>query len=59
MDALPAADTASRAIVSAMTADEKAHAEMAQKAGAVALPAPVQSLMQVAAKVMTTVAHRV
>jgi ubiquinone biosynthesis monooxygenase Coq7 len=32
---------------------------MAQEAGAVALPAPVKSLMQVAAKVMTTVAHRV
>ncbi len=59
MDALPAADTASRAIVTAMKADEIAHAQMAQKAGAVALPAPIQSLMQVAAKVMTTVAHRV
>ena len=59
MDLLPAADTASRAIVSAMKADEIAHAQMAQKAGAVELPAPVQSLMQAAAKVMTTVAHRV
>jgi ubiquinone biosynthesis monooxygenase Coq7 len=59
MDALPAADTASRAIVQAMKADEMAHAQMAQEAGAVALPAPVKSLMQVAAKVMTTVAHRV
>ena len=58
MDLLPAADTASRAIVSAMKADEIAHAQMAQKAGAVELPAPVQSLMQAAAKVMTTVAHR-
>jgi ubiquinone biosynthesis monooxygenase Coq7 len=28
-------------------------------AGAVKLPAPVKSLMQAAAKVMTTVAHRV
>lgn len=59
MDALPAADTASRAIVQAMKADEMAHAQMAQEAGAVPLPAPVKSLMQVAAKVMTTVAHRV
>jgi 3-demethoxyubiquinol 3-hydroxylase len=59
MELLPASDLASRAIVSAMKADEIAHAQMAQQAGAVALPAPVKSLMQAAAKVMTTVAHRV
>ena len=59
MDLLPAADTASRAIVSRMKADEMAHAQMAMKAGAVELPAPVKSVMKMAAKVMTTVAHRV
>ena len=59
MDRLPAADSASRAIVAQMKADEIAHAQMAQKAGAVELPAPVRGLMQAAAKVMTTVAHRV
>jgi 3-demethoxyubiquinol 3-hydroxylase len=59
MELLPASDLASRAIVSAMKADEIAHAQMAQQAGAVALPAPFKSLMQAAAKVMTTVAHRV
>jgi ubiquinone biosynthesis monooxygenase Coq7 len=59
MDLLPSADLASRAIVSAMKADEIAHAQMAQQAGAAELPAPVKSLMQAAAKVMTTVAHRV
>ena len=59
MDLLPATDLVSRAIVSAMKADEIAHAQMAQQAGAVELPSPVKSLMQVAAKVMTTVAHRV
>ena len=59
MDLLPASDLASRAIVSAMKDDEIAHAQMAQQAGAVELPAPVKSLMQAAAKVMTTVAHRV
>ena len=59
MDLLPAADTASRAIVSQMKDDEIAHAQMAMKAGAVTLPAPIKSLMQAAAKVMTTVAHRV
>jgi ubiquinone biosynthesis monooxygenase Coq7 len=59
MDLLPASDLASRAIVLAMKADEIAHAQMAQQAGAVELPAPVKALMQAAAKVMTTVAHRV
>jgi ubiquinone biosynthesis monooxygenase Coq7 len=59
MDSLPAADTASRAIVVQMKADEIAHAQMALKAGAVDLPAPVKALMQAAAKVMTTVAHRI
>lgn len=59
MDLLPATDLASRAIVLAMKADEIAHAQMAQQAGAVELPSPVKSLMQAAAKVMTTVAHRV
>jgi ubiquinone biosynthesis monooxygenase Coq7 len=59
MDRLPAADSASRAIVSQMKADEVAHAQMAMKAGAVELPGPVKSLMQMASKVMTTVAHRI
>jgi ubiquinone biosynthesis monooxygenase Coq7 len=59
MDLLPAADTASRAIVSQMKADEIAHAQMAMKAGAVELPTPIKSAMQMAAKVMTTVAHRI
>ena len=59
MDRLPAADSASRAIVAQMKADEIAHAQMVQKAGAVELPGPVKALMQAAASVMTTVAHRV
>jgi ubiquinone biosynthesis monooxygenase Coq7 len=42
-----------------MKADEMAHAQMALKAGAMALPRPVKSVMQLAAKVMTTVAHRI
>lgn len=59
MHLLPAADLASRAIVTQMKADEISHAQMALKAGAVELPAPVKTLMQAAAKVMTTVAHRI
>ena len=59
MDLLPAADTASRAIVAQMKADEIAHAQMAQKAGAIELPNLVKSVMKMAAKAMTTVAHRI
>ena len=58
MDRLPAADSASRAIVAQMKADEMAHAQMAMQAGAVELPGPVKAMMQMASKVMTTVAHR-
>ncbi|MDP3700014.1 MAG: 2-polyprenyl-3-methyl-6-methoxy-1,4-benzoquinone monooxygenase [Hylemonella sp.] len=59
MDRLPAGDTASRAIVAQMAADEAAHAVDAQKAGAMELPGPVQGLMKAAARVMTTTAHYV
>jgi ubiquinone biosynthesis monooxygenase Coq7 len=59
MDLLPAADNTSRAIVAQMKADEIAHAQMAMKAGAMELPGPVKSVMQLTAKVMTTVAHRI
>lgn len=56
---LPAQDHASRAIVAQMKDDEARHALDAQKAGAMELPQPVKDLMEMAAKVMTTVAHRV
>jgi ubiquinone biosynthesis monooxygenase Coq7 len=59
MSKLPANDLASKAIVGQMKADEAAHARMAQKSGAEALPEPVKRLMGMAAKVMTTVAHRI
>ena len=59
MDLLPPGDASSRAIVQQMKADEVRHAVDAQKAGAVELPSPVKSAMRMAAKVMTTVAHRV
>jgi 3-demethoxyubiquinol 3-hydroxylase len=42
-----------------MQADEARHAVDAEKAGASALPSPVQGLMRMAAKVMTTVAYRI
>jgi ubiquinone biosynthesis monooxygenase Coq7 len=56
---LPANDHASRAIVAQMKDDEARHALDAQKAGAAELPQPVRDLMKLAAKVMTTVAHRI
>ena len=59
MARLPDADSASRAIVAQMQQDEAEHARMAQREGAAPLPAPVQALMRGAARVMTTVAHRI
>ncbi len=59
MDRLPAGDSASRAIVAQMKDDEARHADHALRAGGVALPAPVRGLMRLAAKVMTTTAHRI
>ena len=56
---LPEHDLASRSIVAQMQADEVRHAIDAEKAGAAALPPPIQGLMKAAAKVMTTVAHRI
>jgi ubiquinone biosynthesis monooxygenase Coq7 len=59
LDRLPASDVVSRSIVEQMKADEVRHAVDAQKAGGVELPSPVKGLMRMAAKVMTTVAHRI
>lgn len=59
LNRLPAHDHASRAIVAQMKDDEARHAIDARRAGAMELPAPARALMKAAAKVMTTVAHRV
>ncbi|MDO9096472.1 MAG: 2-polyprenyl-3-methyl-6-methoxy-1,4-benzoquinone monooxygenase [Rubrivivax sp.] len=59
LDRLPAADQRSRAIVSVMKDDEARHAEDATRAGGMELPPPVAWLMRGAARVMTTVAHRI
>jgi len=59
MQRLPENDQVSRAIVTQMKTDEMRHAQEAQAAGAVELPAPVKGLMRVAARVMTAVAHRI
>jgi ubiquinone biosynthesis monooxygenase Coq7 len=57
LERLPAADHASRAIVAQMQADEAAHANQAQLAGAAELPQAVKMAMRTAARVMTTTAH--
>ncbi|MDE2275326.1 MAG: 2-polyprenyl-3-methyl-6-methoxy-1,4-benzoquinone monooxygenase [Burkholderiales bacterium] len=59
LDRLPAGDARSRAIVEVMQHDERRHADAAAAVGAAALPAPVRWAMRGAARVMTTVAHRV
>jgi ubiquinone biosynthesis monooxygenase Coq7 len=56
---LPAGDAASRAIVAQMKDDEAEHARAAHQAGAADLPLPVRLAMRLAAKVMTTTAHRI
>lgn len=57
LERLPEADMRSRAIVEQMKSDEARHADDALAAGGIELPAPVRSLMRLAAKVMTTTAH--
>lgn len=57
LERLPAQDQRSRAIVQQMQHDEARHADQAQRAGGIELPAPVRGLMRAAAKVMTTTAH--
>ena len=59
MQRLPLADLASRAVVEQMKQDEAQHAADAQKAGAVPLPRPLTEAMKLAARLMTTVAHRI
>ena len=57
LERLPEGDHESRAIVAQMKDDEAQHAQAAEDAGAMQLPAPVKALMQSAARLMTTTAH--
>jgi ubiquinone biosynthesis monooxygenase Coq7 len=59
LDRLPANDLASRAVVTQMAIDERHHADSAEQAGGMPLPLPARWLMRMAAKVMTTTAHRI
>ena len=59
LDALPAEDQRTRAVVEAMRADEAKHRASALQLGAAELPEPVKRAMRLASRVMTTVAYRV
>ena len=56
---LPEADTASRAVVQAMKADEERHGQSALDAGGQLPPAPVRGLMRLVASVMKFSAARI
>ncbi|MFA7321146.1 MAG: 2-polyprenyl-3-methyl-6-methoxy-1,4-benzoquinone monooxygenase [Dokdonella sp.] len=56
---LPEADLRSRAIVRQMKEDEARHADQAQAAGGLDLPAPAKGLMRLAANVMRAVAYKI
>ncbi|MBS0321405.1 MAG: 2-polyprenyl-3-methyl-6-methoxy-1,4-benzoquinone monooxygenase [Proteobacteria bacterium] len=59
IDALPAADARSRAIVEQMRDDEARHGAAAQEAGALPLPWPVRRVMRGCADVMRALAYRI
>jgi 3-demethoxyubiquinol 3-hydroxylase len=59
LEALPAADERTRAVVEGMRADEARHRQTALALGAAELPEPVKRAMRLASRVMTTVAYRV
>jgi ubiquinone biosynthesis monooxygenase Coq7 len=58
LEALPAADRRTRAVVEAMRADEARHRASAIELGAAELPEGAKRAMRLASKVMTTVAYR-
>ena len=58
LEALPAQDGRTRAVVEAMRADEAKHRAAAIELGAAALPAPARAAMRFASRVMTTIAYR-
>lgn len=59
LEKLPVEDDRSRAIVDQMRIDEIEHGQAAISAGGATLPEPIQKLMQVMSKVMTTTAYKI
>lgn len=59
LEALPAQDLRTRAVVEAMRADEGRHRETAIGLGAAELPQPAKLAMRFASKLMTSIAYRI
>jgi len=59
LEALPAADERTRAVVAAMRDDEAKHRASALGLGAAELPPAAKAAMRLASRVMTTVAYRI
>jgi len=59
LETLPLEDHRSRAIVDQMRIDEIEHGQAAVQSGGVELPEPVQKIMQMMSKVMTTTAYKI
>src|SRR5256885_2746617 len=59
LDALPAADERTRAVVAAMRTDEAKHRASALRLGAAELPEAGKTAMRLASKLMTTLAYRI
>jgi len=59
LERLPKQDARSRTIITQMRSDELGHAKLAESLGAAQLPKPIQGLMRLTSKVMTTLAQRI
>ena len=59
LETLPTEDERSRAIVDQMRIDEIEHGQAAILAGGAVLPKPIQGLMQLMSKVMTSTAYKI
>ena len=59
LEKLPKEDQRSRAIVDQMRIDEIVHGQAAKNAGGANLPEPIQKIMQVMSKIMTTTAYKI
>jgi 3-demethoxyubiquinol 3-hydroxylase len=59
LDALPAHDKKTRAIIEQMHVDEMSHAQEAINLGAAALPNGIKSMMKASSKIMTSTAYYV
>jgi len=59
LEKMPQEDHRSRAIVDQMRIDEIEHGQAAKDAGGVPLPEPIQKMMQMMSKIMTSTAYKI